>query len=372
MACSPGSSRGEGEPLERADGFSKSRQVFKKTFSVKANRVSPRLKPTVMRQSPKKCWFPFEKTLHDAYLELYLQKERLLLAVSGGTDSLALLWATSRTASSLGLHFEVASIDHGLREESAQEVRFVQDISEKLKAPFHTRRLCIRKHAALEEQARHLRYAALEEIRRRQNLNWIVTAHTASDQACTLLMNLSRGAALSGARGIWRRRGQIVRPMLTVVREDVEAYLQQTSLSPVADSMNEDERFFRVRMRRGLLKHLEKVAGASATLHLARFCRYADEDENFLHQLALRAFQKIQASPSTLDLMAFLCLEKPLQRRILALFLRQSGLEVDAESIEKAIVATQTKKNVTLTQDCLLKFEKGLIFIVPAPPRKKR
>jgi len=116
---------------------------------------------------------------------------------------------------------------------------------------------------------------------------------------------------------------------------------------------------------------LEKVAGESATLHLAQFCRYADEDERFLEQLALRAFQKVQTSPTTLDLMAFLCLEKPLQRRILALFLKQNGLEVDTKSIENAMVAVRAKKNATLAQDKLLKAEKGLIFIVPAPARKK-
>jgi len=285
---------------------------------------------------------------------------------------LALLWAVSRIGPSLGLHFEVASIHHGLREESTQEIAFVQALSEKLGVSFHTQRLHIRKHVSLEEQARHLRYAALEEIRRRQRLNFIATAHTASDQACTLLMNLSRGAALSGARGIWRRRGHLVRPMLSARRAEVEEYLRQNSLSPVADAMNKDERFFRVRMRRGLLEMLEKVAGASATVHLAQFCRYADEDERFLHQQAQSAFQKIQVSPTTLDTMAFLCLEKPLQRRVLAFFLSQNGLEVNTTSIENSILAIQTKKNATLTQDCLLKCERGLIFIGPAPLRKKR
>jgi tRNA(Ile)-lysidine synthase len=270
----------------------------------------------------------------------------------------------------LGVHFEVASIHHGLREESAEEVGFVQKLSEKLGVSFHTQRLYIRTYAGIEAQARHLRYAALEEIRRRRQLSFIVTAHTASDQACTLLMNLSRGAALSGARGIWRRRGHVIRPMLAMRRADAEDYLRQISLSPVVDPMNKDERFFRVRMRRGVLEALEKAAGASATLHLARFCQYADEDETFLHQMALRAFQKIQSASTTLDAMAFLCLEKPLQRRVLALFFRQHGLEVDAKSIENAMLAIQAKKNATLTQDCLLKTEKGLILIVPAPARR--
>ena len=324
-----------------------------------------------MSSTPKECAQPLEKALHNAFLDLNLQKERLLLAVSGGMDSLALLLATSRIAPRLGVHFEVASINHGLREESAQEVLYVQKLSEELGALFHTQRLHIHTHANLEERARHLRYAALEEIRQRQALHWVLTAHTASDQACTLLMNLSRWAALAGARGIWRRRGHVLRPMLALSRKDVAQYLKQTALTPVADAMNEDERFFRVRMRRGLLNMLEKVAGPSATLHLAQFCRYADEDEAFLHQLSLRAFEKIQVSPTTLDCMAFLCLEKPLQRRVLALFLRQNGLEVDAKSIENALQAIWAKKNATLMQDCLLKSKRGLIFIESAPLRKK-
>ncbi|MCL2178353.1 MAG: tRNA lysidine(34) synthetase TilS [Proteobacteria bacterium] len=320
----------------------------------------------------KKNLLSFEKSLYNNYLELNLRRERLLLAVSGGVDSLALLLATSRISSKLSLHVEVASIHHGLREEGAQEVDFVRALSAKLGTPFHTQNLNMRSHVALEERARHLRYAALEEIRERRCLNFILTAHTASDQACTLLMRLSRGAALSGARGIWRRRGYLLRPMLTFRRAEVEHYLKQTSLSPVMDFMNKDERFFRVRMRRGLLRMLEDVAGASATLHLAQFCRYADEDEAFLQQLALRAFQKIQVSPTALDVMGFLCLEKPLQRRVLALLLSQHGLEIDSKSIENSVVAIQTKKNATLAQDSLLKSEKGLIFIEAAPPRKKR
>ena len=288
---------------------------------------------------------------------------------------MALLFATSRIAARLGLHFEVASINHGLREESEKEVHFVQKLSEGLGAAFHTQSLHMGLHrglqAGLEAKARQLRYAALEEIRQRQQLGWVVTAHTASDQACTLLMNLSRGAALSGARGIWRRRGFLVRPMLRMRRAEVEAYVQQISLSAVADSMNQEERFFRVRMRRGLLKHLEKAAGPQATLHLAQFCRYADEDEGFLSQLALRALQRIQVSATTLDTLAFLCLEKPLQRRVLALFLRRNALEVDSKHIDNAILAIRANKNATLTRDCLLKPEKGLILMTTAPPRKK-
>ncbi|MCL2011937.1 MAG: tRNA lysidine(34) synthetase TilS [Cystobacterineae bacterium] len=314
----------------------------------------------------------FEKALCNAYIKLNLSKERLLLAVSGGADSLALLLATWRISSKLALHMEVASVDHGLREESAEEVAFVQALSKRLGVAFHTQRLNICGQVALEEEARRLRYAALEEIRQRQRLHFVVTAHTASDQACTLLMKLSRGAALRGARAIWRRWGYVVRPMLSMRRAEAEHYVRQSALSPVMDAMNEEQRFFRVRMRRVVLKALENVAGKSATLHLAQFCQYADEDEAFLQHQALQALQNIHVSPATLDAMAFLCLEKPLQRRILAAFLGENGLEINANSIENSMRAIQTKKNATLAKDRLLKVEKGLIFIAAAPPRKKR
>jgi tRNA(Ile)-lysidine synthase len=162
--------------------------------------------------------------LERSYRRLGAIDQGVLVAISGGADSTALLIGTAALTKQLG-RVEAACLDHGLRAEAADEVESVRALAGLLGVPFHTQRLELVSGPGLEERARDARYSALEVLRAKAGLGLIATAHTASDQAETLLMRLARGASLRGAAGIRARRGRLVRPMLEVTRPEIERVL---------------------------------------------------------------------------------------------------------------------------------------------------
>src|SRR5690242_15921659 len=127
------------------------------------------------------------KRCEEAYRSVKADKRGLLLAVSGGADSTALLLATFELRAQFRT-LEVVSLDHGLRPESAQEVASVEATSRRLGLPFHSRSLGLRPGSGIEARARAARYHALDAVARERGLDFVATAHTASDQAETLLM----------------------------------------------------------------------------------------------------------------------------------------------------------------------------------------
>src|SRR5262249_20631749 len=183
---------------------------------------------------------PFAEKLARAYRDLGVCGQKLLLAVSGGADSTAMLIATSQVASALGLGLASASLDHGLRADSADDVRRVSALCRGLGIAFYSQKLSLRDAPGLEGRARRARYLALEDIRMEAGCAWIATAHTASDQAETLLMRLLRGTSLGGASGIRPRLGRLIRPLLGCTRAEVESFLADQRVSLAVDPMHED------------------------------------------------------------------------------------------------------------------------------------
>ncbi|MGZ3480390.1 MAG: tRNA lysidine(34) synthetase TilS, partial [Myxococcaceae bacterium] len=148
------------------------------------------------------------------------QEGRILVAVSGGVDSLALLLSAAEVASD---RTGVASLDHGLRPSAAAEVERVGELARGRSLAFHTEALGLTPGPGAEARARVARYAALERIAQREGYAAIATAHTADDQAETLLMRLARGSALRGAAAIRAGGPRLLRPLLAVRRADTEA-----------------------------------------------------------------------------------------------------------------------------------------------------
>ena len=181
-----------------------------------------------------------------------LRGERLLVALSGGADSMCLLHYLHAN----GIDVSAAHYEHGIRgEESERDLRFVQSWCESSKIPFVFDRGDVPAYAkanamSIEEAARKLRYEFLERQREKLGCSLIVTAHNAEDNAETLLMNLIRGSGAKGLSGIPRRRGNIIRPLLDVSRAEIEAYLKQNAIPHVEDSTNNSDDY-----TRNLIRH---------------------------------------------------------------------------------------------------------------------
>jgi tRNA(Ile)-lysidine synthase len=300
-------------------------------------------------------------TLEAGYRRFGLARGSVLLAVSGGADSSALLVGTALVRERLGLGVEVATLDHGLRPEAVEEVRAVERLAAHYSLPVHVRQLHLRPGAGLEQRARQARYEALEALRAERGLAAVATAHTADDQAETLLMRLARGTALRGAAGILATRGTLVRPLLERTRAEIEAFLREQGTDFVRDPMNADPRFFRARVRQDVLPALARAAGFPVAERLASFARLAAEDDALLDALAEAAWRRLGGSRGGLDAVGVRALEPPLRRRVLARLLAQEGAVVDGATLGRALDAVARGGSATLSQGLQLRASGGIV-----------
>jgi tRNA(Ile)-lysidine synthase len=303
-------------------------------------------------------------TLVAAYRHFGLEGRSVLIAVSGGADSTALLVGTALVRERLRLSVEVATLDHGLRPESAGEARGVERLAALHALPVHVRQLHLRPGAGVELRAREARYEALEALRSERGLEAVATAHTATDQAETLLMRLARGTALRGAAGILPRRGSVVRPMLELTREQIEAFLQEQGVGFISDPMNADPRLFRTRVRQEVLPALTRAAGFPVAERLASFARLAAEDEALLDGMARSAWDRLVREGGGLDAVGVRSLEPPLRRRVLARLLSQEGATVDDATLGRVLEAVARGGSATLSDGLQLRASGGSVRCV--------
>jgi tRNA(Ile)-lysidine synthase len=267
--------------------------------------------------------------------KLLAHGDRALVAVSGGPDSVALLHLLCDLREELDLRLEVAHLQHGIRGAEAQEdARFVAELAERLGLPFHLKEIDLPgiKFAAgkgnVEALARAERYRFFAAAAREHNLGKIATAHTRDDQAETVLMWLLRGSGLKGLAGmpaVHRLDGTniespsgliVIRPLLSVSRAEIEAYLNEKHLTFRLDRSNQDPSFLRNWLRLKLIPQLKEKMDQHLSARLAQQAELIREEDTFLENLAHAEFRRIR-TPEGIDREALLKYDKALQRRIL-------------------------------------------------------
>lgn len=191
--------------------------------------------------------------------ELELGGSRLLVAVSGGPDSMALLHVLARLRGRHGLSLFALGVDHGLRAAAASELDLVASLASELDVPFERAQVSVASGGNLQARARDARYAVLD-ARAAELGAWLCTAHHADDRAETVLLRLLRGAGPEGLAALPLRVGRRVRPMLRASRADVVRHIQRHELSVATDPSNADPRFLRVRVRHELLPLLRELS----------------------------------------------------------------------------------------------------------------
>lgn len=252
--------------------------------------------------------------------EMIRPGDTVVCAVSGGADSVALLFACYLLKEKLGITLEAAHFNHHLRgEESDRDEAFVVGLCDRYDIPLHLGGgEIIPGKKGLEAAARDARYAFLRSLPGK-----IATAHTADDNAETVLMHLIRGTGLKGLGGITPIHGNVIRPMLNVTRRDVEAFLEEWCLSHMEDSSNETDTFLRNRIRHHVMPLLaqENPKIAESLSQMALRLRL---DEEFLSQ---------QINSTTLPTVESLkTMPKALRSRALEAFLKESGVKEPEDS----------------------------------------
>lgn len=214
----------------------------------------------------------------------------LVIAVSGGPDSMALLHGAARLVAGgyRAWRLSLAHLDHGLRPDSADDAAFVSAAAIALGLPAEVRPTDVAGLArdtggSIEEAGRDARYRFLEEVAPEGAL--IATAHTLDDLAETVIINLLRGSGVGGMAGIPARRGRIVRPLLDERRPELRGLLDEAGIDYRIDPSNADRAFLRNRIRAELLPALESIR-PGAVERIGRFSRLAADDDAVLDELA--------------------------------------------------------------------------------------
>ena len=255
--------------------------------------------------------------------------ERVVVAVSGGPDSLALLSILRELLPVVPLHLTVAHFDHGWRADSTDDRDFVAAIAAKWGFDFHTARAAA-DTPHTENAARTARYAFLRQTAAQTNSTAIALGHTRDDQVETLLLHLLRGSGSRGLAAMRRRDGDLARPLLDIARSEIETYLSRLHLTARRDATNDDPRFTRNRLRQQLLPAIEAFDPAAREL-LARTADILSEEDRFLE-----AQVGDLADDIAKDREAFAQLPPALQRRVIrrlvpnAAFLEVEALRADS------------------------------------------
>jgi tRNA(Ile)-lysidine synthase len=211
--------------------------------------------------------------------------DRVLVAVSGGADSVALLHLLHRLAPTFPLTLWVAHLDHALRPESGEDLLFVKRLCERFALPFVSCREPVAEMAeqrgiGLEEAGRDARRSFLEQTAAGLDCRWIALGHHRGDQAETVVHRLLRGSALSGLAGMRLKNGPFIRPLLSFSRQQLVDYLDRQGLSHVQDKSNDDFAYTRNRIRHQVLPVLQSLNPAVEE-HLAQLALRIESEEDY-------------------------------------------------------------------------------------------
>ncbi|HWW48815.1 MAG TPA: tRNA lysidine(34) synthetase TilS [Xanthobacteraceae bacterium] len=316
----------------------------------------------------------------------FAKDKAVVLAVSGGPDSLALMWLAARWRRSLksGPELIAVTVDHGLRAESAREARDVKRLAGELGITHFTRRWRGEKpETGLSAAARDARYQLLTAAARAARATCVVTAHTRDDQAETVLMRLARGSGIHGLGGMreWSPRDDVIvaRPLLGIDKSRLIATLKRAGIAYAEDPTNRDARYTRPRLRalmpalaaegcdaRNLARLAGRLARANAALDLM-----TDGAERYL------AGRSRGGSRQGVDAAAFAALAEEIRVRLLHRAVERVAVEGDVElgkverlvqSIDEALMRGEPLKQ-TLA-GALISVDRDRIFVKSAPPRR--
>jgi tRNA(Ile)-lysidine synthase len=305
---------------------------------------------------------------------LFHKEDKILIAYSGGVDSTALLHLFLELQKEWPLELFLGHFNHKLRQNAEADERFVRDTARKLSLPLFVEHGDVRARAEamkqnIEETGRQLRYEFLNQKAAEIGGAKIATGHTLTDQAETLLMRLMRGSGLRGLAGIYPVVDErLVRPLLEVEREDIEAYLKEKKIAYRTDESNFDRRFLRNRIRLELLPYIRKNFEPAIVRQLGRMASIIREEDILLEEMAREKAKEAVKKKShrvSLEQLSLSSIPRALARRVIRNFiseLRGSLRRISFEDVE-SILSLDEGKEYSLKEDVVLRREKNQIIL---------
>ena len=320
---------------------------------------------------------------------LFTTGDRVLVAVSGGPDSVALLHLLVRLAPGLGLDLGVAHFDHGLRgEDSRADAGFVADLARRLGLPCHqgcgqVRDAARRDKVSPQMAARKLRLQFLQNTRRHHGYAKVALGHTADDQVELFWLRLLRGAGLEGLKGMWPATPEgLVRPLLAVGKAVLLAWLEQEALPYRLDASNLSRAYLRNRVRLDLLPFLTRGYNPRLAQTIWRTQSLLQDDERLLARDTALAWDRVARRLAddcfALDLNRFFSLEPALQRRVLRAGVARLGadLSLTASQVASLLALAGSERSggqISLGENVQVARAGAVLHIMaalPDPPRE--
>ena len=309
--------------------------------------------------SAKNLNFRFKKYIADN--DLVRAGDKVIVACSGGPDSVALLYLLHRFAGEQGIEIVVAHYNHKLRGgEADTDEKFVKNLAKKLKYKFisGTSEGSIKN----EEQAREQRYAFLEKTRGEEGAKLVAVGQTLDDLAETVLLNLIRGAGIRGLYSLKAKRGNIVRPLLFAEKFELLSYLREKKIRFRIDKSNNSLVYTRNIMRHKILPELKKI-NPKATTALARASLLASQADEYIIGSSLKVLSQISENDDgkiIIERKKFTSLSPAIQSEILRILARSANVNRDLSFAQIDEILQVIEKNIGKKHKILLsklKFE---------------
>jgi tRNA(Ile)-lysidine synthase len=253
-------------------------------------------------------------------------EERILIGLSGGPDSVCLLYILNNLRDKFMLDLYAVYIDHGLRpEEIPDEVEFCKKLCERLSVPFITKVIDVKTYAKeqglnKQEAARELRYRTFEETACEVKANTIALGHTADDQLETFLMRFFRGSGPAGLSGIPPVRGSIIRPLIDTERREIEEFLDEQKINYIIDSSNLRKDYLRNRFRFSFVPEIKKI-NPHITQTVSRTMDILREEEKYFDITVTKTLMRLICRKTNSHIELFLspleAMDKVILRRVL-------------------------------------------------------
>lgn len=311
--------------------------------------------------------------------DLIKSGDKIVLAVSGGPDSIFMFDILNKLRKKLNFEIVVCHINHMIREEAIDDENFVKNICNENNIQCYIKRIDVTNYAnnnkmGTEEAGRILRYNFFEEILNKTGSNKIAIAHNKNDKAETIIMNLLRGTGVQGLRGIEPiRDNKYIRPIIEIERKDIEEYCEINNLNPRIDKTNFENIYTRNKIRNIVLPYIEKEFNPNIIESLNRLSEIATEEDDFLNTITKKSYDEMVIQKENdqiiLDLKKFNSQDRVIKKRIILFTINKlmgtiSGIEkIHIEDIIKLCENNIGNKYLTPNKNLKVLVNKGKIFV---------
>lgn len=296
--------------------------------------------------------------------ELLCHGDRILVACSGGSDSVAMLRLIESTRNLFGISVFCGHVDHCIRPGSHNDAEFVMSLCERLSIPFAMEKISDEPYGNLEDWARNWRRKLLEKMATDFGCGKIALAHSANDKAETLIHNLARGSGLYGAGNMRSKQGNCIRPLLFAGKKAILYYLGELGQEYVTDETNSDPRFSRNLIRAKVIPELESVFPETVA-NISRFSELASDESSFLDGLAQDYINSV-LNGNSMDVSRFSIVPEVLKPRIIRLIVDSEhppSLSACTNAVE-FIETAETGKHLAVCGKSFNKISKKIVNVL--------